>query len=264
MTLSPFPPSDLALISLCPEGLSSARRMETVVPGASLYIHQKFAVPGIECFDRVSELSAALWKQKRGLIYFAPTGAIVRSIAPLIESKYTDPAVVVCDVHARWAISLLSGHEGGANDLALFASNHLGAEPIITTTTETLKTLIVGVGCRRGASTAKIQTAILEALNRCGSDLTHVRYLASIDLKKDEPGLLAAASQLKIPLRFIPEQDITASQRAFTPSEVAERNLDLPGVAEPSALLAGRRTRLLLPRTIIEGCTVAISEETVG
>lgn len=263
MTSNTFLPSDLAFISLCPEGLDSARRLEKAFPGASLYIHQKFAAPGIEDFERVADLSALLWKEKRGLVYFAPTGAIVRSIAPLVESKYTDPAVVVCDVHARWAIALLSGHEGGANDLTLAVANRLGAEPVITTTTETLKTLVVGVGCRRGESEIRIQAAILEALKRCNARTDQVRYLASAELKKDEAGLLETAKNLGIPLRFIAEKEISASQRSFSSSEVAERNLNLPGVAEPAALLAGRRTRLLLPRTVIEGCTVAVAIEEI-
>lgn len=261
MTSPSFLPSDLAFISLSPEGLYSARRLNKAFPGASLYIHQRFPVPGIETFERVADLSASLWKEKRGLVFFAPTGAIVRAIAPLVESKYTDPAVVVCDVHARWAIALLSGHEGGANELTLAVANHLGAEPVITTTTETLKTLVVGVGCRRGESAERIQSAILEALKRCKGTPDQVRYLTSAELKKTEPGLLETAKNLGIPLRLISEKEIAASQISFSPSEVAERNLNLPGVAEPAALLAGRRTRLLLPRTVIEGCTVAIATE---
>ncbi len=47
--------------------------------------------------------------------------------------------MVVVDVGARWAISLLSGHEGGANDLAVAVGNILAAEPVISTTSEALK-----------------------------------------------------------------------------------------------------------------------------
>ena len=53
-------------------------------------------------------------------------------------------------------MSLLSGHEGGANDLALQIANLVGAEPVITTTTEALKSVIVGVGCRRGTEAERI------------------------------------------------------------------------------------------------------------
>ena len=48
-----------------------------------------------------------------GLVYIAPCGVVVRAIAPFLEHKTKDPAVVVVDVGGRWAVSLLSGHEGG-------------------------------------------------------------------------------------------------------------------------------------------------------
>ena len=55
----------------------------------------------------------------RGLVYVVPVGVAVRAIAPLIRHKTTDPAVVAVNVGGRWAVSLLSGHEGGANQLAI-------------------------------------------------------------------------------------------------------------------------------------------------
>ena len=109
------------------------------------------------------------------MVFAVPTGVAVRAIAPLIKHKKEDPAVVVLDVVGRFAISLLSGHEGGANDLALAVGNILGAEPVITTTTEALKTVIVGVGCRRGASAQKIQEAVEAALQETGIDKAEVR-----------------------------------------------------------------------------------------
>jgi cobalt-precorrin 5A hydrolase len=195
------------------------------------------------------------------MVLFAPTGAAVRALAPLVASKHTDPAVVVADVLGRWAISLLSGHEGGANALAHAVANALGGEPIVTTTTETVKDLIVGVGCRRGTPPEPIEAAVQEALERSGSTLDRVRLLASADLKASEPGLLEAARRLGLPVRFIPPAAIRASPLHFSPSPAAERQVDLPGVAEPAALLAGSRTRLVLPRTVIQGVTVALAQE---
>ena len=57
-------------------------------------------------------------------------------------------------------ISLVSGHEGGANDLALRLANLIGAEPVISTSSEALKRIIVGVGCRRGTCAEWIMAAI--------------------------------------------------------------------------------------------------------
>jgi cobalt-precorrin 5A hydrolase len=209
----------------------------------------------------MADVTRTLWNTHRGLVFFAPTGTVVRAIGPCVASKYTDPAVVVCDVRGRWAVSFLSGHEGGANALAMEVANTLGAEPVITTTSEAARDLVVGIGCRRGAAPETIEAALEEALALVGRGLEHVRLLASGDLKAQEPGLREAARRLDLPLRFIPGEDIRQAPQAFTRSEVAERRVSLPGIAEPAALLAGRRTRLLLPRTVLHGLTIAIAQE---
>ena len=70
------------------------------------------------------------------MIFIGATGIAVRSIAPYVKSKKTDPAVIVVDEQGRHAISLLSGHIGGANALTLLVSEWIGAEPVITTATD--------------------------------------------------------------------------------------------------------------------------------
>lgn len=252
---------DPALITLSHEGLVSARALRAAFPEASLHAHRAVEAPDAEPFTRVADLLADLWEHRRGLVLFAPTGAVVRALAPLIQSKYTDPAVVVCDVYARWAVSLLSGHEGGANDLCLRVANALGSEPVITTTTEAVKDLVVGLGCRRGTEAAVLCQVVEDALEVSGLDPRRVRYLASADLKADEPGLREAAGILGLPLRFLPSATLRQCPLDLSPSEAAERNLGLPGVAEPAARLAGWRTEVLLPRTVLHGCTVAIARE---
>lgn len=72
------------------------------------------------------------------VIFISSTGIAVRGIAPFIKSKDKDPAVVVVDNSSKYAISLLSGHLGGANELTALVSEILGAEAIITTATDNL------------------------------------------------------------------------------------------------------------------------------
>ncbi len=158
-------------------------------------------------------------------------------------------------------MSLLSGHEGGANDLAVQVGNAIFAEPIITTTTEALKDLIVGVGCRRGTSRELIVSAITNALTEADLELSRVRYLSSAQVKADEEGLLLAARDLNIPLRFISSDEIRNCNLDFQHSAFVEEKVNVPAVAEPSALLAGRRTKLLVPKKIYQGVTIAVAQE---
>jgi precorrin-4 methylase len=64
--------------------------------------------------DRIAEITASLSPVCRSLVCAASCFVVVRAIVPLIKSKYEDPAVVVLDAGGRWAVSLLSGHEGGS------------------------------------------------------------------------------------------------------------------------------------------------------
>lgn len=252
----------VALITLSNAGARILSRLSEGLSPCDLFLHAGVTeLPEARRFDRIVELTREIFHGYEGLVYVAPTGVVVRAIAPLVVHKTVDPAVVAVDVGGRWAVSLLSGHEGRANELAIAVANLLGAEPVISTTTEAMKHLIVGVGCRRGTPCNTIVMAVREALATAGCDLAQVRLLASADLKADEPGLLEAARELGVPLRLIASEEIRGTIYAFEHSKLAQEKVDLPAVAEPAALLAGRRTRFVLPRQILHGVTVAIARE---
>ena len=73
------------------------------------------------------------WKHFDAFIFIGAMGICVRTIAPLVEDKHTDPAVVCLDTTGANVISVLSGHVGGANDLTRQVADILGANPVITT-----------------------------------------------------------------------------------------------------------------------------------
>lgn len=73
------------------------------------------------------------WSDVDAFVLFAATGIAVRAIAPLLNDKRDDPAVVCVDERGRYAVALVGGHAGGANALAREVGALLGAEPVVTT-----------------------------------------------------------------------------------------------------------------------------------
>jgi len=79
---------------------------------------------------------ATAWRECDALVCFLATGATVRLLASHLGDKRTDPGVVCVDEAQRFAVALLGGHGGGANDLARAVADALGAEPVVTTATD--------------------------------------------------------------------------------------------------------------------------------
>ncbi|MFH9403645.1 precorrin-3B C(17)-methyltransferase [Streptomyces sp. NPDC017638] len=84
----------------------------------------------------VKEAVRAAFAECEQLVCFLATGAVVRLLAPLLAGKAADPGVVCVDEGGRFAVSLLGGHGGGANELAREVGAVLGAEPVVTTATD--------------------------------------------------------------------------------------------------------------------------------
>ena len=160
-----------------------------------------------------------------GIIFIMAMGIAIRMIAPHLKDKYRDPAVVVVDDFIRYAISALSGHEGGANDLAIETANILDSEPVVTTATEALKDIVIGVGCRKGISKEAVLSGIRQALRKARCPLKRVRCLATIDLKSKEKGLLEVSRSLGVPLRIISRTRISCYQGAYTKSAFVLKKL---------------------------------------
>jgi cobalt-precorrin 5A hydrolase len=221
------------------------------------------------------------------------TGIAARFVDGLLQDKHHDPAVVVVDEAARYAIALVGGHEGGANALAYRVANAVGATPVVTTATEATRPLVVGIGCRKGVSAEQVEAAVLHALTiraaarargvgvEAGNDeagalraaggrvsgegrlaaLAEVRELVTVDLKAEEPGLVAFSRAVGVPLRVIARHQIEQRAWVTRASEWVRQSIGVEGVCEPCALIACPRGRLVVAKTALDGVAVAVVED---
>jgi len=305
--------------------------------------------PAKHCVDPLAEpLSCSLgaWTQEafaqaEALVFCCAAGIAVRAIAPYVRSKKTDPAVVVLDERAQWAIALLSGHLGGANDLARRLAALSGAQPVITTATDLNglfavdvfakknhlsiedmglakevsaallagekvgfvsclpfsgqlprglvgepfagekprlgiavtagqeapferclrlrpRLYVAGLGCRKGQDPAALRVFLQEQLDALGLKASQLRALASIDVKKEEPGLVALAKELGLPFVTYSAEQLNQVSGSVSASDFVRRTVGVDCVCERAALAAGGG-RLLRPKTARDGMTFALA-----
>ncbi len=330
----------LAIFAYSRRGCALARRVLAALPEAegACYTLERF---GEEGFRPIPQPSAPfygeLFQTMDALVFVGAAGIAVRSIAPHVRSKKTDPAVLCLDELGTWAIPLLSGHIGGANALARTLGEALGAQCVITTATdvnrrfsvdtwateggyalssmaaakavsaailegdvpflsalpvltdpapglvpgesgrvgvyigwekkepfETTLRLIpralhLGLGCRRGTPEETIREAVEGTLAKAGIDPTAVKCAASIDLKKDEAGLLAFCEARGWPLAFYTAEELKALPGDFTPSAFVAKVTGVDNVCERAALMGAEK--LILHKTAVNGVTVALAAE---
>lgn len=119
----------IAVISLTENGRAISRKISDNSDNCTRYAFEKHC--GDETpFTSLGELTAEIFGKYDALIYICACGTAVRVIAPHIVSKLTDPAVIAVDEQGKFAVSLLSGHIGGANAFAKKSPNLLAARPL--------------------------------------------------------------------------------------------------------------------------------------
>ncbi|MEU7496010.1 precorrin-3B C(17)-methyltransferase [Streptomyces griseofuscus] len=263
----------------------------------------------------VGEAVRSAFAECEQLVCFLATGATVRLLAPLLAGKAADPGVVCVDEGGRFAVSLVGGHGGGANELAREVGDLLGAEPVVTTATDAVglagldtlglpcegavaavsralldgepvalaaeltwplpplpvspqgsytirltdkdvepgprevllrpPSLVVGVGASRGAPVDEVLGLIEETLRKAGLSSRSVAELATVDAKAEEPGVLAAAERLGVPVVTYSAEELAAVE-VPNPSAAPLAAVGTPSVAEAAALLGGGE--LLVPK----------------
>lgn len=307
-------------------------------------------------YESLSELVERLFSSYDGLLFIMATGIVVRVIAPYVRDKRFDPAVVVMDEKGQYAISLLSGHIGGANELTQMIAGAVQAAPVITTATDVnhkpaadilavkldlaiepfdqLKvinaaivngdrvaffidhslanraryiqratemgiplidtselnqtnkydaaviisdkelyitkphlylrpaTLAIGLGCRKGTSSAEIFTAIGDACKKIGRSAKSIAVIGSTVAKQEEIGLLAAVQQLLVPVEFFTNDQLQKAidQYQLSTSAFVQKQIGVGNVCEAAALMGGQGEALILPKTTYKNVAIAIAE----
>lgn len=290
------------------------------------------------CKGQLREVFTLVWQEYQEIVCIMATGIVVRTIAPLLQDKYHDPAVVVCDEQGKFAISLISGHLGGANQLAERVAADLGGQAVLTTASDVLgltaldlwcrdlgltvsdksdftramgklvdqgsltvasdyplphlppdleattdregadllitastdgpagtallhpKALVFGIGCNRGTPATVIARAVAATCAQHQLAPEAIARLASIDLKKDEQGLLDFGRKQGLAIDFFPSDQLNQIEGVDT-SPAVLRATGAKAVAEPAALLSGGAgSTLLIKKMKWTDVTTAVAE----
>lgn len=128
----------LAVWVITSNGVGLAEKIVAALPQTQVHVKSGLSAlgPRVREFENLSGALDEDFHRYTGHVFIMSTGIVVRVIAGLMRGKTVDPAVVVVDDRGKHAISLLSGHIGGANRLASKIADVLGARPVITTATD--------------------------------------------------------------------------------------------------------------------------------
>lgn len=295
------------------------------------------------------------FQKENVLIFISACGIAVRSIAPFIDKKTTDPCVLVIDEQGNYVISLLSGHIGGGNEFAIETAAFLHATPIISTATDlnhkfavdvfakknnlvisdmnlakavssalldhipvgisgilpdgeipdgllwndmvlddtnsnlnvrneagaelgisigsftepvpfsrTLhlipKQIVLGIGCKRNTHFETLKEYVDSILQENHIFTVSVAAIASIDLKKNEDGLIKLAQYYEVPFVTYSADELLQIPGDFTPSSFVKSVTGVDNVCERAALAFSKADSLLLRKTAKNGMTIAISQ----
>lgn len=305
----------ICLAAFSKAGVALAQKIRAVL-GGDIWApprHGGASVRGIS--GSVTDWAGAAFSLYDAIIFVSACGIAVRAIAPHLQGKDTDPAIVVLDERGLRVISLLSGHLGGANALARRVASITGGEAVITTAsdvggvpaidewskergyvienlgaakkitaaalegekigvavTEELldapwpvtlwlrpRNLALGVGCRKGVSFEKLKDSCEHFLSDSGVSGLSIMAVASVDIKKEENGLIELARYLGVPFNTFSACELNGVPGSFAASKKVQEATGTDNVCERAAVLASRGF-LLRGKTKYEGITFALAK----
>ena len=149
------------------------------------------------------------------------------------------------------------GLTAGPAELGVWITDRTGEGPFPRTLRLVPRSLILGIGCRRGTPEAAIAAAADAAL--AGLAPEAVAGVATIDLKKDESGLLAFCARRGLPLTTYSAEALAAVEGDFTPSAFVRGITGVDNVCERAAAAAGGR--IIVPKQANNGVTAAVARK---
>ena len=245
---------DTAIVALSRSSSRLAQDLRRRLPGNNrLYLDRRFAPTdpvdaadaNLQLYDSpLRPVLQRLFTENRRLILFMPVGVAVRLLAPVMQHKHTDPAVVCVDDAGRFAVSLLSGHIGGADALTQEVAALLGATPVITSASHALDTLAVDLlGLDFGW---KIEAAN-ETLTRASAAVVNSEPVG-VWQSAGHSDWIAANTDLPENLTVYPTLDALARSESVAALLITDRVLsDIP------ALVANRPLVVYRPPSLVIG-----------
>lgn len=327
-----------AVIAFTRRGCRLGKELAEALNGI-LWTPERYAAEfGAQPYDSLRNWAEVRFGQGEAMIFVSAAGIAVRAIAPFVRDKFSDPPVVSVDEAGRFAVPLLSGHVGGANELALRVAELTGGQAAISTATDvngifavdvwakhnqlylvereiakeisaallegrsvgfcselpwegglpaglqgedsalgiyvsanpedspfprTLhlipKDVTLGIGCKRGIEEQRLEETVTRVLREAGIDWRSVGAVATIDLKREEEGLLLLCKNRRWPITFYSARELSQAQGEFTPSEFVSSVTGVDNVCERAAVLSGGE--LILRKHAENGVTVAAARK---
>jgi cobalt-precorrin 5A hydrolase len=133
----------IAIVAITKRGVETALKIKEALTKQDflsiVYAPEKYSQPGVVPMEqKFDEFVKERYQSVDAIVGVMATGIIIRAVAPLLQGKLVDPAVVGVDAQGRFVISLLSGHYGGANQLTRLIADGIGATPVVTTASDVM------------------------------------------------------------------------------------------------------------------------------